>query len=363
MKLGFFITSMNHGGAERVMSILTNSFAVNNHEVHLFIYSKRHNYYKINQSVNVHYIDAGHEGFGKVTTLINHSIGLLKAKQLIKINQLDCLISFTTFINCNSIILGKLTNTPVIISERNDPLYFKGNFFSSVIRKKLYKYATCIVLQTERSEISFDTLKIKLPQKKVVIFNPIDPFFSNNKGQRDEIITVVGRLSFEKGHDLLLKAFANSNYGDWKLHLIGDGIEKDNLVQLAQKLNIENSIVWQGVQKNVNEFLNKSAIYILPSRTEGFPNALCEAMICGCAVISFDCPNGPAEIIANGQNGFLVSAGDIGGLTNALNRLMTDQQLRDRLGNEASKIKNKLNENAIYLEWEALISDLVNEHA
>ena len=352
---------MNNGGAERVMSILVNNFVLNKYEVHLFIYSKENSFYKINPAVTVHHVYSDRNYFNKLGTFVLQYISLIKVKQLIKNNEIECLVSFTTFVNCTTIILSKLTSIPVVISERNDPLNWKPNFLVSLMRKYLYKHANSIVLQTDRSIDSFKTLKVKLPLSKKVIFNPIDPSFSNEKKQKEKIILSVGRLSFEKGHDLLLKAFARSKFEEWKLHFVGNGVEKAKLMKLSKDLNIDGSIVWHGTQNKISEFLNRSPIYILPSRTEGFPNALCEAMACGCAVISFDCPNGPSEIIKDRENGLLVNAEDIEGLADAINTLIEDVNLRGKLGTEACKIVDKLDQNLIFLEWEAHVLDVLKQ--
>lgn len=358
MRIGFFIASMASGGAERVMSLLTNHFASDN-EVYLFVYYDKPSFYELHPSIKVVHLRPDMPGFGKIGRLIQFFFNYFKAKRILKHRKIECIISFLTAINCFSILLGKQLRIPVIISERNEPSLFPPTKFIGFLRRKLYCKAKAIVLQTKRSEDSFQSIGVKLPQLKKIIFNPIDSVFKNHNVERENVILSVGRLSFEKGHDLLLNAFAHSNARDWKLSFAGVGIERENLIELSHKLNIEDRVTWLGKQNSVDTFLNRSAIFILPSRTEGFPNALCEAMICGCAVVSFDCQNGPSEIIDHMKNGILVPAENVSEMTNAINLLIEDRELRLKLSTEASKLRSELSINNICLQWEGLIASVV----
>src|SRR3978361_1963826 len=93
-----------------------------------------------------------------------------------------------------------------------------------------------------------------------------------------------------------------------------------------------------GQLTNVSEWISRSGIFALPSRYEGFPNALLEAMQLGTACVSFDCPSGPGELIDNGRNGLLVPADDVDALSAALRKLALDEDLRERLAREATKV-------------------------
>lgn len=359
MKLVFLIPTMGSGGAERVMSILVDYFAIKGYEVHLFIFDKDPSFYKINSNVHCHYIYTERKIGGPIGTLMQLRASFLSARALIKQIKPDCLIGFTTVYNVLTILLAKSEKVPSIISERTNPKVFKVTKITGLLRKWFYRFGDAIVLQTERSISSFKESGIQIPQRKEIIFNPIGGEFSNQCLVRENIILSVGRIDSKKGHDLLLKAWAKSQPYGWKLWIAGEGVNKEMYIKLAQDLQINSQVEFLGNVKDVNALLNRAKIFVLSSRVEGFPNALCEAMLAGCACISFDCPTGPAEIIQDGQNGRLVDAENIDKLAEAIKELTLDDVMQKRMASQAVLLKNDLDKNTIGKKWEHLLKSLI----
>ena len=107
--------------------------------------------------------------------------------------------------------------------------------------------------------------------------------------------------------------------------------------------------------------MQKTSSFVLSSRFEGFPNALLEAMACGCPVIATDCPSAPAEIIQDEINGLLVPADNVTALSDAMLRLMDDENLRQRLGTQALKVKTTFSQDYIMAQWDALIESILHK--
>jgi len=180
--------------------------------------------------------------------------------------------------------------------------------------------------------------------------------------EREPVILAVGRLDKQKGHDLLIRAFARADAKQkgWRLVILGEGPERSNLWRLTEDLGIHDAVSMPGVVKEPAEWMYKADLFVLPSRYEGFPNALLEAMACGCAVIAADCPSGPAEIIRHGVNGLLVPRENITALSTAMDRLMQDSNTRQRLSDQALKVKETFSQGEIMNRWNALIQKILD---
>ena len=135
-----------------------------------------------------------------------------------------------------------------------------------------------------------------------------------------KVVVAAGRLTRQKGFDLLIDAYAQvaHRYPDWQLHIYGSGEERGRLLAQILRLGLERQVRLMGYSAELSEKLSQAALYVMSSRVEGFPMVLLEAMAVGLPVVSFDCPNGPADLVRQGTNGVLVPAGDVGGLADAL---------------------------------------------
>jgi glycosyltransferase involved in cell wall biosynthesis len=180
----------------------------------------------------------------------------------------------------------------------------------------------------------------------------ITPAFAGRKQ-----LMAMGRLSHEKGFDLLLQAFARlaPHHPDWDLTIWGEGALKEQLMQQRDDLALTDRVSIPGPTRSPREQLAASDIFVLSSRHEGFPNALCEAMASGLPAVSFDCKFGPGSIIRDNVDGLLVPTGDVDALVTALDRLMSDEALRDRLGAEAVSIVDRYSLANVAAQWEALL--------
>ena len=189
-----------------------------------------------------------------------------------------------------------------------------------------------------------------------MIPNPVEKSRKGKDLSKSKTIYSCGRLVPQKGFYNLIEIFYNlsKNNPDWKLVILGDGGEKESLIQRARELGIESKVVFEGSVKNPVDYYSTGGVFAFSSEYEGYPNALCEAMSSGMAVVSYDCSSGPSDLIKDGENGYLIKAGDQESFKVKLDKLMKDDELRLRLGKKATTIKDDLAIKKIAEQWLAL---------
>jgi glycosyltransferase involved in cell wall biosynthesis len=165
----------------------------------------------------------------------------------------------------------------------------------------------------------------------------------------------VGRLSYVKGFDQLIIAFNNAKIKDVDLLIVGDGEERDNLTRLIDDLCMNERVKLVGARSDLQNYYSQAEMFVLPSRNEGYPNALVEAMSLGCPCIAMDCEFGPSEIIDDGRNGLLIKANTIDELSSVMTTLINDTVLKGSLSRQASEINKTNHPDIILKEWENLI--------
>jgi len=260
---------------------------------------------------------------------------------------------------------------PEVISVCDDGL--KGFYLPLLLGKKrpiLYERHASVQLNFSNRDVGKWKQKLthKLMQRLaknfdafvVLSFYPVTTTISENKR-----VIAVGSHSFNKGYDLLLQAWklVFAEFPDWKLYIYGKFDNEKTYIKLAEKLEIKNQVYFsQPVAQIADEYL-KSNIMVLSSRSEGFGMVLIEAMACGLPCVSFDCPHGPADIIKDGEDGILVKNGDIQGLADGLIKLISDENLRKKMGATAKTNVQRFLPETILKQWDTLFKNLVKQRS
>ncbi|MFE3560013.1 glycosyltransferase [Streptomyces sp. NPDC059193] len=190
--------------------------------------------------------------------------------------------------------------------------------------------------------------------------NPL-PFMPQAPAPRTaKVVASVGRLAFEKGVDLLLDAWADAapHHPDWVLRIYGAGLEEEALRAHCTTLGLDDSVEWMGSTGDVLGALRGASVFAQASRAEGFPITLLEAMAAGLPVAAFDCAPGVREIVTHGEDGLLARLGNTMELAGHLDALMSDREMRDRLGDTAFESVKRYSSAEITDRWEALFAFL-----
>jgi glycosyltransferase involved in cell wall biosynthesis len=173
-------------------------------------------------------------------------------------------------------------------------------------------------------------------------------------------VIAAGRLTPQKGFGRLIAAFAEvaAVHPDWQLEICGNGPRRRHLERAIDRHGLGANVTLAGPVRNIERAMAGASIFALSSRFEGFPMVLLEAMSLGLPVVSFDCPTGPREIVANGHNGLLVPADDIDALAAALIAMIEDEDLRRRCSAGALETVESYSLDAIGPRWEQLVERL-----
>jgi GalNAc-alpha-(1->4)-GalNAc-alpha-(1->3)-diNAcBac-PP-undecaprenol alpha-1,4-N-acetyl-D-galactosaminyltransferase len=351
---------MGSGGAERVVSILANQLS-KRFKIIIITFIKAPIFYELHESIEVFHCTTKILPSRTFFDALKSNLKLvIRVRLLLKKNDVDLCIGFMTTANVISIISSKWQRIPVIISERNNPFMEDSIVprFWKIMRRLTYKKANYLVVQTETIKRYYTKT---IPEKKLkTIPNPVNPdFYDFPAMARQNIILNVGRLTKQKGQDLLVRAFNNMKPKLWQLHIVGEGEDRTYLEKLIGDLNMNKSVKLLGRQKNIAKYYNSAKIFAFTSLYEGFPNALSEAMFFGMACVSTDCPTGPAELITEGLNGYLVPVNDQSALEERLLYLMDNEEARLRIGETAKKSMANFKANIIAGQWISLIDDLL----
>lgn len=360
-RLMFVISSLSAGGAERVASILVNAWAAACDEVTLVtIASARNDFYSIDSAVRRIAFDLLANSANLRESLEQNRKRIICLRRAFRACRPDVVVSFLEKSNILVLLASLGLGVPVIVSERTDPRYYPAGALTSCLRRITYPLARALVVQTQ--EVGRWARQIVGGGNVYVIPNPVvlPPVRGRTEKllKKDHTVLAIGRMRPEKGFDLLLQAFAQccGRHPDWNLRIVGDGPERARLSALANKLGIERRLQLDGIVKLPQSVLQAADLFVLSSRFEGFPNVLLEAMACGLAVMSFDCPSGPRAIIQNGVDGILVPPGDVQALADTMDKLMGDDSERCRLGTNALEVTERFSVPRIMAMWDKVLS-------
>jgi glycosyltransferase involved in cell wall biosynthesis len=174
------------------------------------------------------------------------------------------------------------------------------------------------------------------------------------------VVVAAGRLTGQKGFDLLIEAFARvlREEPSWKLRIYGDGSARGELQRLIDSLGVGSSVSLMGTTTDIGSAFAEASVFALSSRFEGFGMVIVEAMSKGLPVVSFNCPRGPAEIITDGVDGLLVPAEDVEALAGALLEVIRSRSLRRRMGAAGLEKASQFSPERIGERWDALLDAL-----
>lgn len=338
-----FCGTLNLGGAERVISMLAKAL-LKDYQAEVLLYYNQPIFYSMPENLKITSVE-------KETGTKNILKNILWMRKFFK-QKTDIIISFLAPFNMLALMAHFGLKSKIIVADRNDPRYVPTNPFLRKLRNILYRFADGIVLQTKHNREYFSA---KIKSKSAVIYNPIDLGKKRaqalNTPKKDKIVC-VGRLMPQKNQKLLLKAFSliYKKFPKYNIIFYGDGPERSNLEQEAELLGISKNVHFVGSVKNIFDEICDAKLFVLTSNYEGMPNALIEAMCLGLPVISTEV-SGVKELIKQGKSGFLVPQNAAEELAEAMQKILSDETLQKKMGEQGVKLNDILQVSDITKQW------------
>ncbi|WKS94525.1 glycosyltransferase [Riemerella columbina] len=348
----FILPDMETGGAERIVMTLANHLPRDLFVPKIMLLRKEGGYLEFLKDIEV--IDLK-------TPRIRHSLKpilreIWKRKPDIVFSgfgEVNAYLSIFTKLFPKTKFIARETNVASLHVTRKEIKFFYRfyNFYDEIIAQS-----------DDMARDLIDNFNIK-PQKITKINNPVDFKFIDDKLAQSQLpeayqlrqfnVVAIGNLSARKGFDQLLKVFSYLKDTPITLHILGDGADREALLQMKEGLQLE-QVIFHGKQKNPYQYLKFADLFILSSRYEGFPNVLLEAGACGTFALANDCPGGIREIIQPGVNGEIASIENHQEFAEKITELLTQPQPSSAKIRES--IQSRFSTEVIMNQYEQLLS-------
>lgn len=354
MKLAFLVNDINaNGGVERVVITLANYF-VREYKYKVIIISRgeknNNSIYEVDNNIDINYLNYKSKKGNSFYVCLDELLFL--RKKLLN-TDVDVIITTTTFHSLYFSIMKPFLKFKVIASHHEE--FSSDTNKWNRLKKIFYKNLDGIVTLTnsdykiyKKYNYNSYTIPNPLPYKRQYLYDK-----SSKK------IITVSRLSIEKSIDYSIRAFSKLvyKYPEWKLEIVGDGPDKERLLELINQLNLGDKVEITGFCRNIIEKYREAAFSILTSQKEGFGCVLIESNAIGIPVISFD-NVGPKEIIENNINGFLVEKNNENKLIEVMDKMMSDNNLREILSKGSYEKSSQYSINRICSKWNRILKEI-----
>lgn len=335
-KISLVMSSMIGGGAEKMLMYIANQLSLNEeNDIILILFMKKgENLKKLNSKIKIIDLNSklGIKGIFKLLKVLKE---INSEIIFISLGPLNAVFSLFLFLFKKNKVIARETNIPTIINKMKSKTN-KIYKLIDLLYKFTYKFYDLIIVQSNDMKNDL-IINYKIPSKKIRKINNLVDFDLINNSlyiQNDEkklnflfkenrIYGIsMGRLTNQKGFDLLIEKMRKIKSQNIIIYILGEGEEKENLEEKIKKYKLADKIKILPFDANPYKYLNKSDFFIFPSRVEGFPNALIEALGCGLPAIASNCLGGINEIIISGFNGEILDFNQDIELENVITKIL-----------------------------------------
>ncbi len=357
------------GGAERVLSVITSLLADRQHEIVVVSFDCKgaESFYPLPDTVRWRQLDIG--AVRRKTNAPRFLRQVWRLRRVLREERPDVAVGFMHSMYCPLAVATIGYAVPLIASEHIVPEYYQGRRFEFIL-------LILACLRAKRVTALSDAVASRYPRilasRLVAMPNPVKPAPQRTDSQRDEpggrpradgahVILNVGRMEDQKDQITLVEAFGRlaADHPDWILRIVGDGILRDEIEGRVRALGLESQVELPGILDDIEAEYRAASLFAISSRYESFGLVTAEALAAGLPVVGFaDCP-GTNELVADGENGLLVSGDDRPrALAEGLETLMRDPARRKALGKRAPESVRVYRPEQVADRWEALLREV-----
>ncbi len=355
MRICCVISTLGLGGAQRVLVSLCAAWVARGDQVTIVTLSRaQDDYFAIDLRIRRIELGLFAESHGLLDTVVSTGRRLRAIRRAVREVAPDVVLSFLDTTNVLTLMATWGLSVPVVVAERTYPGAHALGRVRGTLRWLAYGWAQLVVAQTgDTAEwLARHTRAVRIS----VIPNSLAPAFRSVPATtaRAKRVLAAGRLSRQKGFDLLLRAWAavGAPRDGWTLRVVGEGPERTALLDQARQLGIAGSVELPGASPDMATEYASSAAFVLSSRFEGFPNALVEALASGCDCVAFDCRTGPREIFDRVGAGTLVAPGDVAGMARALEATLASPATEPERIALAARTRDRFRFEAGFTAWD-----------
>lgn len=363
-RLTLVIHALHGGGAEKVLGVLASHWAASGRQVTLITLDDQ-----CNDRYPLH-PDVSRVGLGWLRpsrslwgALVSNLHRCRRLRAAIAASRPDLVISFTDRMNVLTLLASGRVAWPVLIAERNDPRRQRMPRVWEFLRRRTYPRCSAAVVQTESIATVVRDLVGRRPVYTIpnaVFSPPVDNSQQDSSKECRPYLVAVGRLSAQKGLDLLISAFASiaPRHPHVDLKIVGEGPCQAELEGQAARLAVADRVQFVGWVKQPTRLMQHALLFVLSSRWEGFPNALLEAMACGLPAVGFAGAGGADQIIRHEIDGLLLPEENVPMLAAGIDRLLSDVALRQQMGSRAREVTQRFPAKDFFDRWDYVVNSL-----
>jgi GalNAc-alpha-(1->4)-GalNAc-alpha-(1->3)-diNAcBac-PP-undecaprenol alpha-1,4-N-acetyl-D-galactosaminyltransferase len=368
MRLALVISSLGMGGAERVLSLLAAGWAAQGVEVSLItLAGTQADFFTVPAEVRRMGLDVLAQSGGPKEAIVNNLKRIKALRSAIRSEQPDAVVSFMDTTNVLTLLAALGLDIPVVVSERID-LKGHGDRLGKawhLLRRITYRWAAAVVAVTLEVAGQLEELLPGLEARSIP--NPVEEASCHGEPEvilEGPAVIALGRLVPRKGFDLLIRAFSQClpQHEEWRLAILGEGRDRGRLEGLILELGLAEKVLLPGQVREPGPMLAQAQVFALCSAYEGFPNSLLEAMACGLPSVVSDYAGGPREVVSHEKEALMFPMGDEKALIDALRRLMSDDDLRQRLGRAAAETAKRYTLDAVLRQWNELLENVIHRN-